>query len=64
MRTVTEGEFSAIKQSTSVNERQPHTQLTVICTAAGQWGNHAGQSLVVIVIRRNRLVQSKLFDSL
>ena len=64
MRTVSEGEFSSIKLSTSVNERQPHTQLTVICTTAGQWGNHTGQSLVLIVICRNCLVQSKLFDSL
>jgi len=39
---VTEGQFSSIKQSTSVNERQTDTELTAMGITRGESGNPTG----------------------
>jgi len=61
MHTVTEGEFSSIKQWTSVNERQTETEQTLICTTE-EWGHPTRQSLVLIPSHRNHLLHLKLYE--
>jgi len=62
MCTVTEELFSSIKQSTSVYDRQTETELNLTGTAAGEWVNPTGYSLVLIVICGTQLLLSKWYE--